>query len=297
MAGVKGKYNAKNVENLKNVLLGFLNQLDTFGFIMAKEGAKLDLAQLTFNRLLNRTELNIEGIVAILDIYKSQPAMIHPIAHILRTLLVDFLNFCYLMTFYNKEEDGLISFSNELDHFDRDFLKSAFELAEVEFDLPKNNPKFRERPPHQLQEKLKSFQESYKHLFKTENSSLKPKLSKELRANSNRDMFLSNEEFGNPGKGMLSESYKYRRLIDNGFGKYADVYLLYKYFSQQYHFSNISNNLLNPNNADHNFFYLIWAINHVFLVTDMQIQLLDGKDSAFLEPLRKLEIELGNSLI
>ena len=118
MAGVNGLYKRANVENLKDVIIKFTAQIDGFAAHKIAQKAKLNLAENTFKQLLNRTRLNLEGIASMLDIYKVQSVMIHPISHIIRCVLVDFLNFCYLITFYDKKEKNLESFSNELDHFD-----------------------------------------------------------------------------------------------------------------------------------------------------------------------------------
>lgn len=296
MAGVKGLYNQENVNNLHTVLSKLLIEMDAFGMYKVHQKDKLDLAQHTFNKFLNRLKLNFEGLNLILPLYATQPAMFHPISHIMRTVEVDFLNFCYLATFYNPEADDLESFSNELDHFDRDFLKSAQEIASVQVDLPNNNPQFPKREDELNDQTLTSLRKGYKHLYKDGNIDSKLKSSREIRYTSDHQFFTSMDEIARPGNGMISEKYKYERLLKTTYKKYADVYLLYKYFTQQYHFSNISNRLLEKDVADNNFYYLVWALNHAFIVTDMLIQSLDGTESKFLKRLRELNKDLEKSL-
>lgn len=295
MSNTKLKYNRDNIETLKKILLEFIATLDEFGLKKAKESKSINEAESTVNKLLYRTRLNVIGVTHILEGYKSDYGMFHPLSHLLRCMQADFMTFCYLMTFY-IDENNLVSFKNELDHLDRDYIKSVKEILKGEKELPLNNPLFKEHDNNQLDEFQKSIFLDHKHLFKNEDINLGLKQSKHLREGSHEQLFTSKDERGKPGNGMLSEKYKYERILKTGYKKYSDSYLLYKYFSQQYHFSNISNRLLESEGANNNFFYLIWSISHMFIVTDMHIQFLDGKNSETLALIRKQHKELDKAL-
>jgi hypothetical protein len=289
------KFSEENVESLRNILNKFIDHLDHFGSEKTKESKSLDKAESTVNKLLYRTRLNVIGIEKLLTSYKKDCAMFHPLSHLLRCMQTDFLTFFYLMTFHIEEKD-LVSLSNELDHLDRDYIKSAIEIFQVEIELPLNNSNFKHQNEDEINEFKKSLLDTNKHLFKNNDINSRLKRSKELRETSNDNLFSSKENRGRPGNGMLSEKYKYERILKTNYKKYSDAYLLYKYFSQQYHFSNISNRLLEKDGADNNFFYLIWAISHMFILTDMQIQFLDGKNSEYLDLIRKQHKELEKAL-
>ncbi len=74
-----------------------------------------------------------------------------------------------------------------------------------------------------------------------------------------------------------------------GYPKYLTVFIGFKYFSQFQHYSKQSITMIEEASEPHLFFHLLLAINSITILTDMQIQIVDGKESKFLERLRKLE--------
>lgn len=138
----KGIYHPENIENFKIVLIKLTAIMDDFAKFMVARNPILNKPQDVFNDLLNRTRTNLEAVICLLDVYKEQFFMFHSISHIYRALTVDFLNFCYLMSFYDENEPDFISFRNEYDFFNRDYLKTLIDWNEIEKNIPESCPAY-----------------------------------------------------------------------------------------------------------------------------------------------------------
>ena len=95
----------------------------------------------------------------------------------------------------------------------------------------------------------------------------------------------------------MTEKYKWERMIKRGLGKYVIVFTAFKFFSQFQHYSPISMELTKQVSEPYAFFHLIMAIDSIIIVTDMQIQIIDGKDSVYLPRLREIEKNLTTLLV
>jgi len=296
MKKTQGLYNPRNIEELKNTLLDFNQLIDDFSIYKIESKSTLSFPESVFNKLLNRTRINLEGIICLLDTYKIQPFLFHSMSHIFRALLVDFLNFLYLITFIEIDEEDFISFRNEYEFFNRDYYKAMLDLFDFEKEIPKECPLFEKigNKSHEREIGLRSTKNHFSYLHKDHDIEKRLKNSTELRSTSNPNLFFSKEEFMFPGNKILSEKYKYKRILKSPLKQFVDVYMYYKYFSQQYHFSHQSNDLADE--KDDNFLHIIWSINRIFNMVQSQFMFLDGKDSKFLNPLSLVEKKLENCL-
>jgi hypothetical protein len=286
-----------NISSLQSVIKEYNELLDEFAIVQVHKAAKLKTLQKVCNDFLNRTRINNEALVLLLEIYKAKRSTILPIGLLIRSILSDFLAFCYLATFSNSKDADEISIQNELDLLERDFLKSMMEVSELESKIDQYNenipPAFEDNTAYEKHvEKIKH---QFKHLFKSENTQLRFKKPSEFRATSLQDLFDSKEEFAT-APSFITEKYKWERMVRRGFSKYVIVFTAFKFFSQFQHYSPMSAELIREGSEAHAFFHLVMAIDSMIIVTDMQIQIIDGKDSKYLSRLRAIEKHLDNVL-
>jgi len=94
---------------------------------------------------------------------------------------------------------------------------------------------------------------------------------------------------------MLSEKYKFNKILKSPFNQYADIFFYYKYFSQQYHFSDHSNLHAGENSKDENYHALVWTIFRIMDVISMQLNLL-SKEEKFSELIKALQMQIESCL-
>lgn len=281
---------ARNISTLQSLIKEYNSLLDEFAQAQIKSGKKLKTLQKVSNDFLNRTRINNEGLLPLLENYKTQISAIQPIGLLVRSILSDFLTFCYLATFSDGMDVEEVSIQNELDLLERDFLRSMLEVIEIESKINqynKNIPlEFEDREEYEAQ--IRDLKDRFKHLFINDKSDLRLKKPKEFRATSFQTFFHSKEEFATAPP-FMTEKYKWERMIKRGFSKYVTVFTAFKFFSQFQHYSPMSMELARKETEPYAFFHLIMAIDAIIIVTDMQIQIIDGKGSDYLPRLRKIE--------
>jgi hypothetical protein len=297
---IENKRSPEKVTSLKATLEDFTKLIHLFSQMerqKSENGKELNPVQKVSSDFLVRTMLNIEGILPIIELYKTKRALIQPIGLIMRSILSDFLTLHYLLTFWDPADKENLSFKNELTLFDRDFLKSIMEMQEMEPDLKEflkgNNSKF------PTKDDIKMKHEQYKasvfnHLF---DKNGKWKQVRELRSTSKRSLFSEKgDDFANPNS-FVTEKYKWTRISQSDdLKKYILVFFGYKMFSQLQHFSKMSMQFLEPESEGHLFYYLVISVNAIFLACDVQIQLIGGQDHELLVELRRLEAEIDKIL-
>ena len=87
----------------------------------------------------------------------------------------------------------------------------------------------------------------------------------------------------------MSEKYKWQRMVRKGFGKYVTTFAGFKFFSQFQHYSKMSMEMIREDSAGTIFFHLVLAVNALLIMSDFQIQLIDGNNGPHLAKLRTLE--------
>jgi hypothetical protein len=288
-----------NIEALSNLIHEFGSVLERFVSQEkdeASKGKKLDEVQSVANDFLVRTALNVGALPPLLSLYKSQSGMIQPIGLILRSVFSDFLTMCYLLTFANKENNK--SFVNELHIFQRDSLRSFLEVGEMELNvrdylktIPSDGPTEADLKASHERTKTKVFP----HLF---TKAGKFKAAVELRETSDRALFHSKHEFVKPELSFVTEKYKWDRISkDEAFKKYILVYFGFKLFSQFQHYSKLSMDLIQKDSSEpYLTYYLIVAIDSVFIFTDFQMQIIAGGENEFSKSLNAIKEKL-NSVI
>ncbi len=295
--GKKKIYCPENIEQFKFTIIKVCAVIDDFSKTMLKEGKTLDLPQQITNKLLLRTRSNLEAIICLLDVYKEQTFIFHSISHIYRTLLVDFLNFCYLMSFYDSEELGFTSFKNEYDFFNRDYLNSLLEMNELEKLIPEACPMFNYTNKSQegRLENINQLKTFFEHLFRNEDISNKIKTAEELRSTSKDVLFESLDVRKRPKETMLNEKYKFLRILKSEFKEYADIFFYYKYFTQQYHFSDHSNSHAGQNSSDENYHNLVWCTFRIMDFVKLMLKQID-EDRRFDESVSKIQLQMESCL-
>lgn len=287
--------NSENISILQTMLKEFSLLIDEFSIIQINKRNKLKPLQIVSNNLLNRTQINREALILLLENYKLKRSAILPIGLLIRSILSDFITFCYLSSFSDKNDVDEISIQNELKLLERDYLMAMIEVGEIEGNIHqynKNIPtKFKNREAYELA--LNDVKELYKHLYKGENPQNDLKEPKELRATSFTEFFDSKEEFEKPHN-FITEKYKWKRMIKRGFSKYVIVFTAFKFFSQFQHYSPDSAILTREITEPHAFFHLLMAFDSMIIVTHMQFQVIDGKESKYLPRLREIEKTLDN---
>lgn len=291
-----GKHNEINIKKLKSVLITATSVIDDFSMYMIQGGRKLEFPQAVFSKLLNRTRINMEAITYLLVPYLNEPYTFHPISHILRALLVDYLNFLYLLTFLKDDEKEYSSFANEYEFFNKDYYNSLIEIFEIEDAMPKECPLY-EKINRKSEERIfqkTQIRERYKHLHsENDQNNKKLKTAREMMRTSDHSLFSDKTDIDEPKRGVLSERHKYKRILKSDLKQYVDVYMYYKYVSQQFHFSHHSNDLVSIELKDSNFLHLIWICNRVFHLVQTQVAVIDGWQSDYLKKLIAIEQELS----
>ncbi|MFC0263002.1 hypothetical protein [Fontibacter flavus] len=293
----KGIYNPNNIEKFSFVLVLLSVVIDDFTKEMVGSGKALNLPQQVFNKLLLRTRSNLEALICLLDVYKEQSFIFHSISHIYRTLLVDFLNFCYLMSFYDPEEPDFSSFKNEYDFFNRDYLKSLLEMDEVERLIPQECPMYDivNKSQEKREQNLIQLKTYFAHLYRNSNINGEIKTAEELRVNSKDSLFESKDDRANPKIAMLSEKRKFRRILKSDYKEYADIFIYYKYFTQQYHFSGHSNLHAGQDSSGENYHNLVWCTYRMTDFVKLQIQEIVG-DRRYEEKIHQIQTQLTDCL-
>lgn len=287
----------ENITVLQSILIDYNKLVDDFAEYQIAKGVQLKPLQKASNDFLFRTRINNEALVPLLENYKTLPAGILPVGLLIRSVLSDFLTFCYLATFSHSKDANELSISNELALLERDFLKAMMEVGEIESRIGDYNEAIRSafENTEDFEKHVTKLKEDFKHLFKSENSQLRLKKPKEFRETSLPECFDSKEEFG-LAPSFMTEKYKWERMSKRGFGKYVIVFTAFKFFSQFQHYSPMSSILVEEITEPYAFFHLLMAIDSMIIVSDMQIQVIDGNDSSYLAALRELENKLDDIL-
>lgn len=281
-------FNSDNINALKANLKSLSTVIDDFGRQVAESGRVLNVVEQYYNTHLKRVRAHLEGVIQLLDSYSMNPPLILPLAHIIRSLLTDFITAFYLITFYDKNEINHTSFSNELRLLDRDAYKAILEWMEAEEDLHK----FNENLPSISKGRIKERQEGFRKYFsEILNHNQETKKTKEIRESSDPKFFGEIQKLEDPPN-TLSEKCKIKRLKQIKYFKMLDGYMLYKYFSQFYHESKLFRHLVSEDVTNENFNYLKWAFIPVYHMTDTSLLLFMGEENIFSNRLMKLKEEL-----
>jgi hypothetical protein len=279
-----------SVKALKKLVEDYNAIVDNFSMVQMAKNAQLTKIQKVSNDFLERTRINCEALIPLLEIYEAKDAMIQPIGLIIRSTLADFLTFCYLVSFTSAGDEAQDSLQNELHILERDFLRSMLEVGEIESKLNEYNPNIPNafESVETYQEHLTAITNLFSHLYINEGGVLRIKTPSEFRQTSNPGYCDTPGVFENPGS-FVTEKYKWQRMVRRDFGKYVLTFSGFKFFSQFQHYSKMSMEMIRKDSAGTLFFHLTLAINAILIMTDFQIQLIDGNDGEFLKQLRELE--------
>src|SRR5258706_2519669 len=158
----------KNIAALKLILKDYNSLLDEFSVIQIARGNDLKPLQKVSNDFLVRTRINTEALIPLLEIYKTSRPTIQPIGLLVRSILSDFLTFCYLVTFTHSDDANEETMQNELHLLERDFLNSMMEVINLESDMSEYRsdipPVFENNEAYERH--VVKLKQQFKHLFK-----------------------------------------------------------------------------------------------------------------------------------
>lgn len=280
-------YNTANITSLKDNLNSFCELMDEFALHMRDSGRVLNVVEKYYNRHLNRTRMHLQSVSHLLDLYEQAPTFMVSIAQIVRVLLTDFLTAFYLHSFINTQEEGFVTFVNELHLLDRDAMRTIDEWIEIETELHDFNEHLLEVTEEESRRKKATFVEHFPHIF-NEDGTIKSTF--DIRSSSDRRLFYVDEDLRQPR--TITERYKVNRLKRLPYFKMLDGYMLYKYFSQFYHEFKLYDYLVARESADDNFKYLRWAFIPVYFMTDTAILFFLEEDNEYSQKLGELKIQL-----
>lgn len=285
----------ESVGALKGIIVDYNALIDDFSFNQLEKAVDLKKIQKVSNDFLERTRINCEALVPLLEIYKTNSSMIQPIGLLIRSILSDFLTFCYLVTFAASGDETQESVQNELHLLERDFLRSMLEVGELESKLNEYNENIPNAFPSEVayQESLTHIRQEFGHLYTGNAGDLRIKTPTEFRITTDQFYCDTPGEFANPGN-FMTEKYKWQRMVRKGFGKYVTTFSGFKFFSQFQHYSKMSMEMIREDSAGTIFFHLVLAINALLIMTDFQIQLIDGNNGPHLIQLRNLEVKFDD---
>jgi hypothetical protein len=295
MQKLKSPQNTDILIDMCNKYSALIESFNQSELVKASQGKKLDELQIAVNHYIIRTLLNVKALEQLLQLYKTQRGIIYPIGLILRATFSDFITFCYLLTFCENGNIVTESFKNETILFDRDGLKSFVEMMELEADLetylPNTPPNFiGKSETHKKIEHVKSI--TYKQFFDNKGNWKK---ASALRNSSDKSLFTKYQTPFDEPNGFVSEKYKWDRIRkSDSFKKYILAFFGYKVFSQFQHYSSLSMELLSKEQENYLYYYLITAVDSIFIISDLYIQLLDDNFNPQLVELRKIKNEIDS---
>lgn len=267
-------YTIGNIDAMKVIISEIVKMIDDYNYEIVKSNQKIKYEKNILALLVNRMKLNLKGVEVNLDNFKVFESSFLPIAHLSRALTTDYLNYYYLQLFYNEDESS-DDFINEMKLFDRDLFDTMTELNRIENQYRNNGKENKE----EVENKQKKIERKFPDILQTG----KVKSPSALR---NTSKFLFPEKFKyTPVKGF-SEKYKYRFLKEMDKLKQGGAFIYNKYFSQQYHFSTLSDKLLF--NSEENFEYLLKTIGYTLLIFDDFISLMKIEIDQYSERLKSI---------
>lgn len=267
-------YTVKNIALTKEIINELVKIIDDYNSQIVESKQKIGYDKNILALLVNRMKLNLRGIEANLDNFKNSNQNFLPIAHLSRALTTDYLNFYYLQLFYNEDEANH-DFKNEIKLFDRDLYNTMKDLNKIQSEY------FGVIDDETINSKQKKLEEKFLDLVENE----KVKCTSNLRKTTK---FKFPEKFrtDEPEK-HFTESYKFRLLKEMGGTKEKQIFIFNKYFSQQYHFSTLSDNLLH--NSEENFYYLIKIVGHAILILRDYMDIMAVKIDYLIQRLEFIE--------
>lgn len=259
-------YTIENVDLMKRIINEIVKTIDDYSVHIINSNKKVGYQRNIFALLVNRMKLNLRGIEALLNNFDDFNAGFLPIAQLARALTTDYLNFYYLQLFYSEDKSNY-DFFNEMKLFDRDLYISMKDLNIIEMDYQGITDS------DKISKRQKKIEEKFPDIVENGKVKSTPTLRQTSKFN-----FPTSFDPNNPRK-SLSEYYKYKLLKEKGKLGQGGVYIFNKYFSQQYHFSTLSDNLLKS--SDENFYYLIKIVGHAFLILVDYVEIMALNNDCF----------------
>ncbi|MBW3470036.1 hypothetical protein [Arthrospiribacter ruber] len=170
-------------------------------------------------------------------------------------------------------------------------------MDEVERLIPQECPMYdiANKSQEKREQNLIQLKTYFAHLYRNSNINGEIKTAEELRVNSKDSLFESKDDRVNPKIAMLSEKRKFRRILKSDYKEYADIFIYYKYFTQQYHFSGHSNLHAGQDSSDENYHNLVWCTYRMTDFVKLQIQEIVG-DRRYEEKIHQIQTQLTDCL-
>jgi hypothetical protein len=286
----------QKIDELSSVLASYDMCMDNFYRSLLE--APLNFHQKIVSDLLARIKINVHSIGLMLPAVKTYSPTFLSIGLLNRTIIADFITYCYLTSLLKagnaknlKEEEINRILENEINILDLAYVKAMIAAVKLEGQLPQSNPQFSkvfENKDHD--EAINRIKKTYSQFFKDGNPENAYKGVSDFRSVSSNKIFDKDKIKQDP-----KESVMHTFASENGFAKYTQSYLLFRFYSQFQHYSSHSITLIKPHLNDYNFFYLIFTLNYAFIASDMILQNL-RPDSSWISTLRGVTEDLGHVL-
>lgn len=260
--------------------------LDEFAAYQLKKSKNLNDLESVLNDLGFRIRVNMESSKYMVEQYDRNYEFAFPLALILRSVISDILTFCYAIRFYDfkSDEKDQPTLKNELNILDKDFVSGLFLAIEKEQEIVKYIPEIQQqKSAEETRAMIDEFKKKLSHLFIGKDF----KSSKALRHTSLPEFFRNLKDREKPS-GMMSETYKYDRIMEeNFFSNFAMIMSVFKYYSALHHYSRLSKELLKDQKR--NMYYLFLTMDLVYMTYIIYVQLFEKEDTQWLQKLTDLK--------
>lgn len=291
-------FTKENIATLASIFKEYCELIDDFSNYM--NGKTINPLQQFARDILLRIRINSQSISLLCSSLYEQPTIMMSVFLIVRNIYSDFITFIYLMSIADHPDKDKLppeerqkAFENELSVLEMKYYKSMIASADIETKMPKYNKSFEfiEGDKRRREELLDKYKDEFRDLYIDGNVNNKLKSNADLRSTTT-PLLIPNEK----KNARLTDAYMIDFAINIRFPKYALIDAFYRIASQFHHYSQNSNQFLTPDAIKHLFFYLIFSFNYLTILTQMLIQLIDGKDSDFIEKTKNLETRMDEIL-
>ena len=240
-----------------------------------------------FSTLL-RFSVNIQSLILLFPSFKDDRTFKLPIVLIFRSIISDYLNIQYLLTFYDPSDTNNTAIKNEIVIFDRDFVKFQYDFLFEELNAMKKDGIEPWQFDDKVTERLNRFYFDNQDFYHQGKQGFELKPINWFRTTTTSSFFVDEKE----RKSAITDRNKYERLKTQGKDIIGiQAFLPYKYFSQFQHPSSNMDQLLmsDPTLVDNRF--ILMSIDLIFVATN-QILIFTFNQTEVEPRIRDLQDEL-----
>lgn len=260
--------------------------LDAFAQDQISKKKTLKKVYAVLNDLAYRMRVNLEASKTLIGQYDTSFEFYLPLALMFRSIVSDVLTFCYVIRFYDfdEDDDSQPSLINEINILDKDFISALLLTIQKEHEVVKHIPEVELRKtPQETKGLIEDVKKQFGYLFAGKDF----KSSRALRYSSLDKFFVNIKDREKPS-GMMSETYKYDRIMEQPFfSNFAMIISVFKYYSAFHHYSPFSTLMLKDQKR--NMYYIFLTIDLVYMIYIVYVQMFEKEDKQWLEKLQGLK--------